>query len=301
MKSSFETFLTTASSKQWTIKTTNIKSVFLQDAPVSRDVFIQPLAKSATPPGMIWKLRCFLYGLNDAARQFYESAHTTLFKLDCSQSSINPALYYNIRKNETHGLFVCHVDDLLHAGTETFELDIYDNLIIHFKPGKLDHSNFKYIGFNVNQIKTSTTIDQLDYIKNIAISTSPILHHVNSNRELSDSKITLFHSIFGCLNWAVKGSRPDAAFNMTDFNTKMKNACKKDYVQVQKVIQYLQNNPLSIRYPKLCQSELWSIVVFTDASYASTANKYYFSARHNEQKNKKTIGQIKFSVVTIKQ
>ena len=51
MKSSFQTFLTIASSKQWTIKTTNIKSVFLQDAPVSRDVFIQLPAKSTTPPG----------------------------------------------------------------------------------------------------------------------------------------------------------------------------------------------------------------------------------------------------------
>ena len=33
----------------------------------------------------------------------------------------------------------------------------------------------------------------------------------------------------------------------------------------------------------------------------STANKYYSSASHHEQKNKKTTGQIKFSVVTVKQ
>ena len=32
----------------------------------------------------------------------------------------------------------------------------------------------------------------------------------------------------------------------------------------------------------------------------STANKYYFSAGHHEQKNKKSTGQIKFLVVTIK-
>ena len=32
----------------------------------------------------------------------------------------------------------------------------------------------------------------------------------------------------------------------------------------------------------------------------SAANKYYSSAGHHEQKNKKTTGQIKFSVVTIK-
>ena len=31
------------------------------------------------------------------------------------------------------------------------------------------------------------------------------------------------------------------------------------------------------------------------------ANKYYFSADHHEQKNKKTTSQIKFLAVTIKQ
>ena len=70
---------------QWTIKTTDIKSAFLQGVPILRDIFIQPPAESTTLPGMIWKLRRCLYGLNNAARQFYESAHTTLLKLGCSQ------------------------------------------------------------------------------------------------------------------------------------------------------------------------------------------------------------------------
>ena len=34
---------------------------------------------------------------------------------------------------------------------------------------------------------------------------------------------------------------------------------------------------------------------------SSTANKFYSSASHHEQKNKKTTGQIKFSAVTVKQ
>ena len=172
---------------------------------------------------MIWTLRRCLYSRNDAARQFYESVQTTLLKLGCSQSSIDRALYYYIHINETHGLFACHVDDFLHAGAKTFELDIYDNLITHLQPGKSEHSNFKHIGFNINQT-ISTTIDQLDYIKKFAISTSPILHHVNSSRELSDSQLTLFHSFVDLLNWAVQGTRPDAAFNMIDLSTKMKNA-----------------------------------------------------------------------------
>ena len=126
MKSSFQTFLPIPSSKRLTTKTTDIKSAFLQGAPISRDIFINPPAECTTLPGMIWKLRPCLYVLNDAGGQFYESVHTTLLKLGCSQSSIDPALYYYIRNNETHGLFACHVDDFLHAGTETFELDIYE-------------------------------------------------------------------------------------------------------------------------------------------------------------------------------
>ena len=43
MKSSFRTFLTIASSKQWTIKTTDIKSAFLQGAAILRYIFIKPL------------------------------------------------------------------------------------------------------------------------------------------------------------------------------------------------------------------------------------------------------------------
>ena len=97
--------------------------------------------------------------------------------------------------------------------------------------------------------------------KNIAISTSPILHHVNSNRELSDSQLSLFCSFVGRLNWALQATRPDAAFNMIYLSTKMKNACEKDLVQVQKVIRCLQNNPLSTRYPKLCQYESCIVIL----------------------------------------
>ena len=53
----------------------------------------------------------------------------------------------------------------------------------------------------------------------------------------------------------------------------MKNAFQKDLVQVQKVIRYLQNNPLSIRYLKLCQYESWNIVIFTDASYVNLSDR----------------------------
>ena len=47
-----------------------------------------------------------------------------------------------------------------------------------------------------------------------------------------------------------------------------------------------------------CCSELWKSIY---DEVISTANKYYSSASHHEQKNKKTTSQIKFLAVTIKQ
>ena len=47
-----------------------------------------------------------------------------------------------------------------------------------------------------------------------------------------------------------------------------------------------------------CCSELWKSIY---DEVISTENKYYSSASHHEQKNKKTTGQIKFLAVTVKQ
>ena len=42
-------------------------------------------------------------------------------------------------------------------------------------------------------------------------------------------------------------------------------------------------------------------ITYNLQNICSTANKYYSSAGHHEQKNKKITSQIKFSAVTIKQ
>ena len=56
------------------------------------------------------------------------------------------------------------------------------------------------------------------------------------------------------------------------------------------LILILQDFGEKIRFSKICLPEL-----------LSASNKYYSSAGHHEQKNKKTTGQIKFLAVTIKQ
>ena len=70
-KGAMRILLTIAASKQWVIKTTDIKSAFLQGKELNRNVYLKPPKESEAPDGIIWKLKHCLYGLKDGSRQFY--------------------------------------------------------------------------------------------------------------------------------------------------------------------------------------------------------------------------------------
>ena len=63
-------------------KTTDIKSAFLQDKELDREVYLRPPVESHTPSNIIWKLKHGLYGLKDEARRFFISVKEELLKLD---------------------------------------------------------------------------------------------------------------------------------------------------------------------------------------------------------------------------
>ena len=63
------------------IKTTDIKSAFLQTNKLDREVFIQPPKEAKTPTGKIWKLKTALYRLNNAALQFFMTVRQLLLCL----------------------------------------------------------------------------------------------------------------------------------------------------------------------------------------------------------------------------
>ena len=120
-KGTMRLFISIAALENWAVKTTDIKSAFLQGKELERDIYIRPPKESQTPQGLIWKLKHGLYGLKDGARQFYESVREELMKLGFTQCRLDPALFYVHKDNRLRGIICCHVDDFLHAGDELFE------------------------------------------------------------------------------------------------------------------------------------------------------------------------------------
>ena len=87
-KGTMRIFLAISSINNWTIKTTDIKSAFLQGKEIRRDVYIKPPKESGVAKGIIWKLKHGLYGLKDGARQFYLSVKDELLKLGCKMCDL---------------------------------------------------------------------------------------------------------------------------------------------------------------------------------------------------------------------
>ena len=106
-------FLTVSSFNNWTVKTTDIKSAFLQGREIRRDVYIKPPRESDTEKGTIWKLKHGLYGLKDGALHFYLSVKDELLRLGCKMSELDPAMFFLRNSSKLSGIICCHVDDFL--------------------------------------------------------------------------------------------------------------------------------------------------------------------------------------------
>ena len=165
-KGAMRIFLSIAGLEQWTVKTTDNKSAFLQGKGLEREIYVKPPKESSTPKHKIWKLKHGLYGLKDGARQFYESVKEELLKLGFTQCNLDPAVFYLQERKKLEGIICCHVDDFLHAGDLRFE-KLMERLRARFSAGRVEEKAFKYIGFQIEQLPNSIVLDHSDYINNM--------------------------------------------------------------------------------------------------------------------------------------
>lgn len=264
-KGAMRIFLSVVAHEQWTVKTTDIKSAFLQGKELDREIYIRPPQESRTPNHKIWKLKHGLYGLKDGARQFYESVKEELLKLGFTQCKLDPAVFYIHQNKKLIGMICCHVDDFLHAGDQRFE-KLIDKLRERFSAGKMEEKTFKYIGFQIQQLSNKITLDHSNYINNMMNVTLDPGRAAEKNELLNEKEQTLYRKLIGQLNWAVQGSRPDMAYEMIAMSTKLKQAKVGDLVRAIKKINQLKDIRSFMTFPKMDKTRGLKIVIFTDAS-----------------------------------
>ena len=269
-KDSMRVFLAIAAHKGWSVKTTDIKSAFLQGKTLDRDVFITPPIEANVESGYLWKLKKCLYGLNDAARQFYESVLETLKSLKCRQSVHDPALFYYRQNGCLQGMIVTHIDDFLHCGESIFDSEVMGELRSRFVAGRLEECDFSYVGFGIQQTGNGIVMNQEAYLDNIEIpSVSKQRALMPRTESLTSAEYTIFRGIVGKLNWISHGTRPDLAFDTVTLSMKFKAADLGDLLQAIKCIKKSTMEPTTVSFPSLATPDSWRIIVFSDASHAN--------------------------------
>ena len=268
-KSTMRIIMAISAAEHWEIKTTDIKSAFLQGQEIDRDVFLTPPKEAGCSAGFLWKLKCCLYGLNDAARQFYKSVEQFLIEKGCQQSSMDPALFFLMKDGTLQGIIASHVDDFLHCGTQYFENNVMTKLRQHFEAGKVEGGHFKYVGFDVIQSMTGITLDHGAYTANIENYQISPNRAMNKNKALDKTEQTIFRKLVGRINWAVQGSRLDMAFELLDLSTKLKQAKVGDLSRAIKVVSKIKEGASKVFIPAMSDKTKWNLLVYTDAAHAN--------------------------------
>ena len=266
-KTAFRTMLSVASSNNWCISTTDIKSAFLQGNHIDRDVYLKPPKEAEVPDGKIWKLKKSLYGLYDGARQFYLSVRETLLSLGCHICSVDPSLFFYFDcTGQLAGLLISHVDDFLHAGNQEFDSRVMNPLRTRFVAGKVENVVFRYVGFDVLQ-KTGGSIEiRMDqYLE--SCGSDPVGLDL-SDQKLSSQEETKYRSVVGQLNWIAQGTRPDKAFDIINLSTKFKCATSNDLKTAKKMLVKLKEHECKVVFPSLDMSQV-QLEVYTDAAHAN--------------------------------
>ena len=261
--------LTIAAVNQWQVKSTDIRSAFLQGQQLDREVYIKPPKEAKVQKGKVWRLKKCLYGLNDASRKFYLSIKEVLVLNGCKQSAGDTAFFYFKENEKLAGVIISHIDDFLHAGNENFGEKVVKPLTKKFSAGREEEKEFSYVGLQISQGKMGIKLDQNQYIASIETGNWSEDALRDKHRELEGTELTEYRALVGSLNWCVQGSRPDQAFEQIELSMKLKNAKVEDYTRAVKVLKRLKSTNVELLFSNIGPFEEMELAVFCDASFAN--------------------------------
>ena len=117
---------------------------------------------------MFWKLKKCVYGLSDAARQWYEIVKETILEAQIEICPHDDSFFYWFKDGHIEGIMTIHVDDFIYRGTCDFEELLKTSIFTKFTVGQMSENQFVYLGLNVVQNEDlSISVYQDDYVKSL--------------------------------------------------------------------------------------------------------------------------------------
>ena len=256
-------------SHSWKVHSIDIKSAFLQGAPLDRDVFIRPPKEANTK--CLWKMKRCPYGLADAGRHWYLRLKETLLKAGMVVSKYDQALFLWYIDGQLSGILTCHVDDIILGGENQFHDHVIVQLRNTFTVGVEEDTNLKYLGLMVTQTDDGIKVSTDEYANSLKELTVP---KVNSEhqKEFSSDHLKTLKQFCGQINWLTTQGRPDIAFDSCQIANSLKTGNHNVFYFANKIVRKIHNQIVNLNFPCGFDIKSCKVVSFCDASFANLPN-----------------------------
>ena len=97
--------LAVAATKEWKIKSGDVKNAYLQGEMIDREVYMEPPLEMKKN-GVIWKLKKSVYGMNDVGRRWFFKVEESMVKLGCEKSKFNHCLFVYREQGRMAGIIL---------------------------------------------------------------------------------------------------------------------------------------------------------------------------------------------------
>jgi hypothetical protein len=228
-----------------------------------------------------------MYGLVQAALQFFKKFKAVLLKIGFTQSVAEPCLFIK-RSNSKIILIVIHVDDCYVVGEMNMMEQVIKDIEMNGLKLKVEYNTNDYLSCEIlfNEEKTKAWLGQPHLMKKIENSygylvkngyqySTPgtpgfgITRPKDNDTKIAETDQKVYRSVVGSLLQLVKYSRPDIANSVREISKCMDGATPNAFKEMSRLLKYvIDTKNYGLRMdPILDQSAEWNIKVFTDSDW----------------------------------
>ena len=268
-------------------KIVDVETAFLEGT-LDEDIYMEiPEGMDGTKDECV-KLRRSIYGLVQAARQYYTLYIKSLRDCGFTGGRVDPCLM--MRKNEKGVVYVAiWVDDSLLVGDDAaIDATIEDLQKAGFKL-KIEGSLDDYLSCQIitNEKGDKGWIQQPHLIKKIDKAFGQLVRKMKVYKTPASTGIKIvrnedgpkinqemqktYRSGVGMLLYLVKHTRPDIANAVRELSKVLDGASPAAYKELMRCIKYvLDTRDLSLKFsPKLEEGQKWNIIAYSDSDWAT--------------------------------
>lgn len=222
-----------AAKYDWELHQMDVKSAFLYGKlDPGEEIYLRPpqgVELKGIKPGEVLKLNVCLYGLKQAARRWYKTYMTILYRLGFQRSLVDEGVFYRNRKSDLSVIFI-HIDDSgIITQSTALMTELKNQIKSHLDCDDMGEMSWM-LGIEIKRDRPKRLIrmSQETYIKNILErhdykDIKPVVTPVDPSVQLTLTdpateedkrfmKDKLYRAAIGALMYLVVRTRPDVAF-----------------------------------------------------------------------------------------